>query len=132
MAAKKKGKSSVPENNKWYGFNSFSQTCVKIISKVGFSGFGLICLVFYVFHFVPEDQKRELTNTWLLFKCDSCNNLYIILVLALFILLLVQNYFYRKEIYLLNRRLKEITKEKSKLQEVLINKKLNSSNTNIQ
>lgn len=98
-----------------------------VMSKVGIIGFVCISFVAYVFYFVPQDKKNEVTDTWLLFKCKECNYVYILFLLSLCVLFVFQNYFYRKAIKLKDARIREISKEKSDLQEKLLNKKLNST-----
>jgi preprotein translocase subunit Sss1 len=98
-----------------------------VMTKVGVVGFIVICFIAYIFFFVPKDQKRELTDTWLLFKCEHCNNTYISLFITLAFVFFAQWYFYHKAIKLKDQRIKAISEEKKQLQEILISKNLNST-----
>lgn len=98
-----------------------------IMTKVGVVGFIVIAIVGYVYFFVPQDIKNELTNTWLLFKCDECNNQYIFLFVSLVIIFFIQWYFYHRAIKMKDKRIDEVTKEKSELQNILLAKQLKST-----
>jgi H+/Cl- antiporter ClcA len=98
-----------------------------VMNKVGIVGFIILSITVYIFAFLSQDKKDQLTDTWLLFKCGECNPLYIILITSLLALLLIQSYFYRKAYQQKDQRIEEISKEKTKLQEILLNKKLKSS-----
>lgn len=125
MAINSQKRRSDSKNNR---IAEFYKLASMVMSKVGIIGFIVISIVTYIFFFVPQTLKNEITNTWLLFKCSECNNIYIILLVILGILVVIQNYFYRTAIKIKDGRISEITREKSALQEKLLNKKLNSTN----
>lgn len=106
---------------------SFYKIASLVMTKVGTAGFICISIIAYVFFYVPQNLKDELTNTWLLYKCADCNYIYISLILVLSVLFFVQSIVYRKVLKMKNDRIKEITKERSELQEKLLNKKLKTS-----
>lgn len=97
------------------------------MTRVGMMGFIVISIVSYIFWFVPQEQKNEITNTWILFKCKECQYPYIGFCGLLSIVLIGNFIFTQKALKLKDERIKEITKEKSELQSKLLNKKLNSS-----
>ncbi len=102
-----------------------------VMSKVGISGFICISIVAFIFFFVPANLKDEITNTWLLFKNKDAIQIYRLILVSLLVLILIQNYFYRKAIKMKDDRIKEISLEKSSLQEKFLNKKLNSTKEEI-
>lgn len=123
------GKKKTSSPDKGDSALAFIKVCGLVMTKVGIIGFVVIVITFYIFWFVPQNLKDELTNTWLLFKCETCQNIYSILIIVLVITFMFQNWFFRQSIKLKDNRIKEISKEKTELQEKLLNKNLKSTNT---
>lgn len=123
------GKKKTSSPDKGDSALAFIKVCGLVMTKVGIIGFVVIVITFYIFWFVPQNLKDELTNTWLLFKCETCQNIYSILIIVLIITFMFQNWFFRQSIKLKDNRIKEISREKTELQEKLLNKNLKSTNT---
>lgn len=121
---KKKQKPKTSEISKIAEFYKLSSM---VMSKVGITGFICISIVAYIFFFVPASLKDEITKTWLLFKNPDALYIYRLILISLLVLILIQNYFYRRAIKLKDERIKEISAEKSSLQEKLLGKPLNST-----
>jgi hypothetical protein len=80
--------------------NAFFKVASQVMTKVGVMGFLVISLIAYIFFFVPPDQKRELTDTWLLFKNRDAQPLYVIFIVILCGVVFVNMYFSRKALNL--------------------------------
>lgn len=104
------------------------ETCGVVMSKVGMIGFIVIAIVVYIYKYVPQDLKNELTKTWLLFQGPQSNIICIFIVIAIGVLFIFQQIFYHRAIKLKDQRIQELAEEKKILQEKLLNKPLKSTN----
>lgn len=107
-------------------FNGFLLVCVEIISRIGFPGFVLLFYFFALTKWANELQKKIFIDKWILFNwANKFDVLPIILViLAIFV---SQTMYYRRKLKLLNDEVIRVSVEKSKLQEMLIQKQLHHS-----
>jgi hypothetical protein len=89
-----------------------------VMSRVGIVGFAVLSIVIYIFWFVPQEKKNEITDTWLLFK-TSCS-FSVGINISLLILFIIQQYFYGRQVKAKTERIDELSIERNKLQELLI------------
>lgn len=101
----------------------------KLFNDVGFTGFCVIIMTILVLFFSDKTQKREIIDTWILFKSNNNMTYAIIIIFALVILLIIQQVYYRGQFKLMKDRIDAMAEEKSKLQSFLANRNLSSSNT---
>lgn len=101
----------------------------KLFNDIGFTGFCVIIMTILVLFFSDKTQKREIIDTWILFKSDNNMTYAIIIIFALVILLIIQQVYYRGQFKLMKDRIDAMADEKSKLQSLLGGGNLSSSNT---
>lgn len=101
----------------------------KVFNDVGFTGFSVIFMTILVLFFSDKNQKREIIDTWILFKSPNNMTFAIIIIFSLVILLIVQQVYYRGQMRLLKERNDYLATEKSTLHRKLTGKQLSSSNT---
>ena len=114
------------------GDNILDQAYIKFLAglfkELGLAGFLVVFLSAFFLIFSNRNQKLRFIDTFILLD-DAEQNKYpcVIIILTLIVLVLIGSYFYRKEIKLMRRENNRIGEEKSKLQEKLLEKSLESS-----
>lgn len=96
------------------------------MSKVGLVGFVAIALITYIFFYVPQELKNELTRKWLHLE-GSGNIIGPFLVLIALITIIGQHFYYQSASKNKDKRIEELAEEKTKLQQAQIKKPLKSS-----
>lgn len=97
-----------------------------IIKEIGIPGFAVVFMAFALIFWATSKQKEEFIDTFILFKNDNpypC----VIVVSFMGILMILGTIYYQKMLNLRKQENNRIGLEKSKWQEMALNRKLNSS-----
>jgi len=124
----KKGKKKDPGEIQEHTLLAF-RILSKVFNDIGFTGFCVIFMTIMILFFSDKAQKKEIIDTWILFKSNNNMTYAIIIIFALVILLIIQQAYYRGQFKLMKDRIDAMAEEKSKLQSLLANRNLSSSNT---
>ena len=108
------------------GMNLFD-FLANIMNRVGTVGFVVIGVTIFVFKYASDSQKKDIINTWLLFKSDQSQFSFSIALLILGALFFVKWYHCLKMFKIKETRINELAKEKSELHSLMLNKRLNTS-----
>lgn len=122
MSKKKKSKAKIPTGG------AMIKHLAGIMKEVGLIGFIVLVIASVFLIWGTVDQKREFIDTFILLKNSNQNSFpCVIVILTLFLLLVIGSIYSNKMLKLRREENNRIGKEKSDLQENLLDKNLNSS-----
>lgn len=100
----------------------------EVVTKVGVTGFIVIAMVASIWLFGDKGKVDEFIDTWFLFKnVNAINAPSFYIIIAMVMMFSLQEFLHRERLKMLRGRIEEITEEKSYLQEVLIKRKLSTT-----
>ncbi len=89
--------------------------CGLLMTRVGVIGFLIIAYVGYIYLFVPQNLKNELTRKWLLLEGLDLKEHYFIVILFI-VIIGIQYLYYEHHIKIKNRKIDELIQENIRLQ----------------
>lgn len=109
-------------------FERMIRSFATIVKEVGIPGFMVVFVASIFVLFASGEQKREFIDSYILIKNVSQNPFpCILVVLFLLVMLVLQNIYFTQTLKAKKEELLRCGKEKSELQQLLIKKRLNSS-----
>jgi p-aminobenzoyl-glutamate transporter AbgT len=99
-----------------------------LFKELGLPGFVVVIVVFIFFVWGTPDQKKEFIDRFVLMKGAETDPFpFCLIVLVLVLLLVIGWVYFKKHIKMYEDEIQRLSKEKSELQEKLIEKRLKSS-----
>lgn len=89
--------------------------CGLLMTRVGVIGFLIIAYVGYIYMFVPQNLKNELTRKWLLLDGLDIKEHYCI-VIVFIVIISIQYLYYEHYIKQMNKRIDVLMQENTRLQ----------------
>jgi hypothetical protein len=105
----------------------FTWSILQVVSTLGWPGAFVVISIWAIHNWATIEQKHSLIDKYILFNWNG--NYWCIIgpSLAISMIFLAQNYYFRKKVSLKDEEIKRLTEERNKLQEELSQKKFHSS-----